>query len=994
MRRERDDRRPPLERLIDMGATDLTARVHTNQLSRAYGRDAEIEQFTTSLVNRQSVLLLGPAEVGKTAILHEVACRCVWKQGPDELHGHHVVSISTGGILAGTEYLGDWQTRLTDLLEAVKQAGDILLFIEDIWGLRDAGRASDKADGFSSLVRPYLERHDVILLGESTEENYHTGSGRQRGLADEPSLMKWFNVIRVEPTSPERTRPILVAVARGLQRAHKVRIEAAALDRALELTRRYLPYQAFPGKAVRLLDETARTCRDARERDTARPASGELVIGTEEVSAGFSRMTGLPEKMISDRIPLTQEMIRAYFEERVIGQDEAIAAVLDMVTLIKAELQDPNRPLGVLFFVGPTGVGKTELAKTLAEFLFGGKDKLMRFDMSEFKTAGAYDALLRQVTETQRAQNFSVLLLDEIEKANGQVFDLFLSAFDDARLTDSDGRSVDLRNTIVVMTSNLGSDLVDERPTRAMGFVDEAEEVQSEDERQRAILIETVKAYFRPEFINRLDHIVTFRPLGMDAMRRIARRELGKALLREGVLRRNILLDYRDEVIDVLLATGFTKEYGARQLQRTIRDKVLLPLARTIAAQPGSGEQLLELCARDGQIVTQIIPSAEPLVEPPVAPESEVTHGAAERSADLRELREELDQLYARVEEHLRSERFHTLESQAEALLAEVGQPAFWDDQERSRRILTAIHRMEQVKARFPELRDRIEGTQEVANMIQQHADVTGPRELASIIASLRSDLLLAELELDAGGQEASAAEATFVCITPLVVARAQDAGAWARSLGEMYLAWARRKGYDAEAVNAPDGVPLLLIQGPNVHRMLQGEQGVHKIYREVPKSDQRYEKLRAAKRSWIEYARVEVMPAPAWGAPAEPESIRVTVKSAGRAEARNGSTPVQVADAVTADGLYSVRVRAANAGPIAGALLSAQLAHPPRGEALAGTDELVRVYYLTRGQHVRDPRTEERQNRPRDVLAGAIEPFLFAWLEAQRTSGDSPPGR
>jgi ATP-dependent Clp protease ATP-binding subunit ClpC len=986
MRRERDDRRPPLERLIDMGATDLTARVHHNQLSRAYGREAEIEQYTKSVLNRQSVLLLGPAEVGKTAILHEIICRCVWKQGPDELHGHHVVSISTGGILAGTEYLGDWQTRLTDLLEAVKQAGDIMLFIEDIWGLRDAGRASDKADGFSSLIRPYLERHDVIMLGETTEENYATGSGRQRGLADEPSLMKWFNVIRVEPTSPEATRRILVSVARGLQRMHKVRIEAAALDRGLELTRRYLPYQAFPGKAVRLLDETAQSCRDARDRAGGTPSgASELVIGTEEITAGFSRMTGLPEKMISDRIPLTQDDIRAYFEERVIGQDEAITAVLDVVTLIKAELQDPNRPLGVLFFVGPTGVGKTELAKTLAEFLFGGKEKLMRFDMSEFKTAGSYDALLRQLTEKQRAQSFSVLLLDEIEKASGQVFDLFLSAFDDARLTDSDGRSVDLRNTIIVMTSNLGSDLADERPARGMGFVDDEEAVENEDDRQRAILIESVKAYFRPEFINRLDNIVTFRPLGMDAMKRIARRELGKALMREGVLRRNILLDFREEVIDVLLATGFTKEYGARQLQRTIRDKVLLPLARAIAAQPGSGEQLLELCARDGQIETQIIPSAEPLAEPPATHEREAQHAAAERVGDLRELRDDLQRLYERVEEHLRSERFQTLEQRTEALLAEVGQPAFWDDQERSRRILTGLHRMEQVKARFPELRDRIEGAQEMANMIQQHGDVTGPRELAGVIESLRSDLLLAELELDAGAQESGVAEATFVRITPLVVRRARDASGWATSLAQMYLAWARRKGYDAEAINDPAAPPVLLIQGPNVHRMLQGEQGVHKVYREVPKNDEAYEKLRAARRSWIEYARVEVIPSSAAGAADAPAGIRVTVKPVGRGSARGGEAPLLLADATTADGTQAVRVRATNPGPIAEALLCAQLAHPARGEALAASDELARIYYLTRGQHVRDPRTDERQDRPREVLSGAIDPFLFAWLATQR---------
>ncbi|HEX9413982.1 MAG TPA: AAA family ATPase, partial [Ktedonobacterales bacterium] len=969
----------------------------SDALMRAFGRDAEIEQVTRSLLSRQSVLLLGAAEVGKTAILHELINRSVWKQGPAELHTKRVVSISTGGILAGTEYLGDWQTRLTDLLEAIKQDGDIFLYIEDIWGLRDAGRASDKADGFSTLIRPYLERQDVTIIGESTPENYASGGDRRRGLADEPSLMKCFNIIRIEETSVEVTKRILLAVARHLQRTHKVRIEATALERGLELTRRFLPYQAFPGKAVRLLEETARTL-GAQAPQGQRPAGGEVVIGADAVSAGFSRITGLPEKIISDRIPLTQDEIRTYFDERVIGQDEAITAVLDVVTLIKAELHDPNRPLGVLFFVGPTGVGKTELAKTLAEYLFGSKDKLLRFDMSEFKTYASLDDLLEQLTEKQRQQSFSVLLLDEIEKAGPFVFDLFLSAFDDARLTDASGRSVDLHNTIIVMTSNLGSDLEQAHAGHAMGFVDEPDAAKSAADKRRDTLVAVVKGHFRPEFINRLDKIVTFQPLGMDAMRRIARRELGKALLREGVLRRNILLDFRDEVVDVLLAAGFSPTYGARPLQRAIKEEVLLPLARKIAAQPSVGEQLLELCVRDGRIESQILPAETQPAEqdPSIVRERSGEHDTGrEHAKDLRQLRADLELLQERVDAHIDSERYHALQAQVEGLLKEVGQPAFWDDQERSRQTLSTIYRLEQVTDHFTDLRNRIEGLLEMAGMIHLHGDPAGPRELASKYEALAGDVLLAELELVAGDEDTDAADAAFICITPLSVPRARDATEWAEALGAMYLAWARRKGYDAESVNETSAAPVLVIRGPNVHRMLHGENGVHKLHRDVDMPDSLRGKARGVGRSHIQYARVEVLPSRRAAPGIQPvadETIRVALIDVEGGQAVGSAQPI--AEAVIDDMGLQVRIQAADASQLAASLLRARAARRPKGALLTADDELARVYYLTRSQHVRDPRTERRLSRPHAVLAGEIDPFLLAWLSARRADATTNAAR
>jgi ATP-dependent Clp protease ATP-binding subunit ClpC len=611
----KDDKPPTLPQLLDFGAKDLTQRALSGQLKRAYGRDAEVARVFAALERNRSVLLLGAAEVGKTAILHEATQRMARRQCPDAVAGKWVVAVSTGDVLTGTHYLGEWQTRLTELLDLVKQGKTVLLSFEDIWALRDAGRASDKAEGFATLIRPYLERGDIQLLGESTPDNFNAGTYGARALADDHSLMKSFEIVQIEEPTPDVTKSILTQVAKGLRQGGVVRIETSGVERAIELTRRFLPYQAFPGKAIRLLTEA----KQSAEQAGALPSGAERMVTADEVTASFSRLHGLPEKILSDRTPLPQEEIRAYFGERVIGQDEAVNAVADIVTLIKAEMNDPTRPLGILFFVGPTGVGKTELAKTLAEYLFGSKDRLIRLDMSEYKSPFSGTDLLAQLTEKQRRQTFSVLLLDEIEKASPVVFDLFLQVFSDGRLTDASGRSVDLRNTIITMTSNLGNVEVEELPSRggvigfAVGGTPEEPPLPTDPAEIRARLMrKAVEDYFRPEFINRLDKIVVFQPLGRDELRRIARRELGKALVLEGIVRRNILIDFRDEVLDALLAVGYSPRYGARPLQRAIREHVLLPLARTIAANPAIGEQLLELVARDGKIQAEAIPLTAP----------------------------------------------------------------------------------------------------------------------------------------------------------------------------------------------------------------------------------------------------------------------------------------------------------------------------------------------------------------------------------------------
>ncbi|MFI5272829.1 MAG: AAA family ATPase [Ktedonobacterales bacterium] len=984
-----------IERLVAMGAADLTARALGGQLAHAYGREPEIAKVCESLAARKSVLLLGEANVGKTAILHEITGRIARKTAPAGLDGWYVVSISTGTVLVGTKYLGEWQTRLGEMLDAVKAAKQVVLYIEDIWALRDAGRASDKSDGFSTFLRPFIERQEIVVLGEATPENYNGGLHNTRALADDPSFVKAFDVITLEEPSRDTTRAILGSVARDLQRAHKVRIESAAIERAYELTRRFLPYLAFPGKATHLLGEAAAARAPAAPAAPVAvpavrpPGAGDLVVTADGVSQTFSHITGLPEKIISDTIPLTQEEIRAYFNERVIGQEEAVSTVADVVTLVKAELNDPGRPLGVLFFVGPTGVGKTELAKTLAEYLFGSKDKLIRLDMSEYKSPISVHDLLAQLTEKQRRQSFSILLLDEIEKASPYVFDLFLQVFDDARLTDASGRSVDLHNTIIIMTSNIGTELPEGKGS--LGFLDRGEAVAQDRSPEVA---RAVEQYFRPEFINRLDTIVVFKPLGVDEARRIARRELGKALLREGVLRRNILLDFREEVLDVLVQAGFSQAFGARPLQRAIKRHVLLPLARRIAAQPASGEQLLELYVRDdGQIDAAIIPvsaAAEPEPEETTLKELHerlvVTDTASGRvrTMDLRHLIGAIAGLRGRIEALIAGPRFQALDARAVDLLDEQARPSFWDDNERARQVMSAIYHVERITDRCADLHSRAERLVETAEQIRRHGDSANLSRLAGSFEQLERDLALAELELLAGASDALAADAVFLCVTPYTAGRAREPGTWPAELAAMYLAWAERKGHEVELVSEPEGDPVLRIRGANLQGILRGEAGIHKH-----QCDDLEPRAHGRARPTVRLARVELLPVPSEGDfPFKLDALAVT--DLGEVRLRDSKQQERVLRMVEADEPRSgmrVRLRAADPTRAAAELLAARLVRPI---ALVASDTVVRVYHLAKTQYVRDPRTAHRESKVRDVLDGAIDPFLLAYLAWQGESASA----
>jgi protein subunit release factor A len=559
-----------------------------------------------------------------------------------------------------------------------------------------------------------------------------------------------------------------------------------------------------------------------------------------------------------------------------------------------------------------------------------------------------------------------------------------------------------------------------------MGFVADAADAATAARVRRDALLKIVEHSFRPEFINRLDKIVIFQPLGVDEMRKIARRELGKALLREGVLRRNILLDFREEVLDVLVAAGFSPTYGARPLQRAIKDTVLMPLARKIAAQPAAGEQLLELCVRDGQIAAEIIPSGSIAQLQQAEPEEprerlsvrEASSGRA-RAMDLHQLAAAIASLRQRVEAHIASERYQGLQAYARRLLAEVGQPAFWDDQRRSRQTLSAINHLEQVTDQFTDLASRIEGLSEVANMIRVHNDVAGLRELGTRFEALDRDVALAELKLVAGQEETLPLDAAFICLTPLVAPRARPAGDWVEQLRAMYTAWAQLQGYEVEVISpahpsggatagsapasaipaasatAGSGATYLLLRGPSAQALLRGEEGIHKLQREPASAEQARGASGGRRASQVQLARVEVLPVP----PTEPEQlpfqledVRVSVVPP-PARARRAASPRTLAEAIDQVSGLRVCVAAQDAEHVALALLAARTTRPSKSSGLAGGDEVARIYCLAPTQYVRDPRTNHREGRPREVLEGHIDAFLYAYLSQQRHPAPVVPG-
>jgi ATP-dependent Clp protease ATP-binding subunit ClpA len=550
--------------------------MYPDDLDRAVGREREVEELARlfAATDRRPVLLVGPRKVGKTTILHELV-RNICERKRDRYGGRREIwLVSPMRLISGMSYLGEWENRVLAIFQHAKSK-DLVLYFDDLPGLFTAGVSAASDLNVAQVLRPWMEKRSIRVIAEITPEAWQALRERDRAFAD------LFQVIPVnEPPEPETLR-VLINVARQLEETHRCAFDLEVVPAAYELHRRFATGAAFPGKAAAFLKRLA--VRFAGSSVNRRQTLHE-----------FHLQSGLQVAMLDDA-PWERNVILDALRARVVGQDHALDAFADALLTLKARLNDPRRPLATMLLLGPTGVGKTQAAKTLAEFLFGSTERLLRFDMNEHADGASAARLTGSprepeglLTSAVRRQPFSVVLFDEIEKAAPEVFDLLLALVDEGRLTDALGRVTDFTQSVILLTSNLGT-----REARSrLGFG-----ADNRPDADDAIYISAAEKFFRPEFFNRLDRIIPFRSLERTHLEGIARQLFGGLLVRDGLRRRNGLLNVTPQAMTRLVELGHHPQLGARALKRVIEREVAQPLAELLSSQPPGTPMIAHLAA-------------------------------------------------------------------------------------------------------------------------------------------------------------------------------------------------------------------------------------------------------------------------------------------------------------------------------------------------------------------------------------------------------------
>ena len=627
---------------LDQVGIDLTAAARAGKLDPVIGRHKEIERVIQILSRRtkNNPALIGEPGVGKTAIVEGLAHRVVEGDVPETLEGKRIIALDMAAVVAGTKYRGEFEERLKKVIDELKSAGNCVLFIDEFHTMVGAGAAEGAVDA-ANILKPSLARGELQCIGATTLDDY------RKYVERDAALERRFQPILVEEPSVEESLDILRGVKDRYEEHHRLTISDEALNSAVSFASRYIPDRFLPDKAIDLIDEAASRVRikcrtkpvslkklkkvEERYRQDKEAAlatqqydyAAELrqqeiqveekikkleeewqaeqeqekpVVTAEDIAEVVSMWTGIPVVQIaSDETSRLLDMEKV-MHERIIGQDEAITTISRAVRRARAGLKDPRHPIGNFVFLGPTGVGKTELARALAEFMFGDEETLVRLDMSEFMEKFAVSRLVGappgyvgfeeggQLTEAVRRKSYCLILLDEIEKAHPDVFNILLQIFDDGHLTDAKGRRVDFRNSIIIMTSNIGADLI--RKGTAIGFAsrsDEARTQQQSYERMKEKLLAEMKKSFRPEFLNRIDAVIVFHPLSKEQIRQIV--DLMLVSVTKQLAEKEIKLEVTEAAKDLLGEKGYDEVFGARPLRRVIQDMVEDRLSESLLRQ-------------------------------------------------------------------------------------------------------------------------------------------------------------------------------------------------------------------------------------------------------------------------------------------------------------------------------------------------------------------------------------------------------------------------
>lgn len=621
---------------------DLTGLAEEGKLDPVIDRENEIKRVIQILSRRtkNNPVLVGPAGVGKTAIVEGVAQRIANGEVPDELKDKRIVALDMAALVAGTKYRGEFEERLKQVLDAVKEEGNIILFIDELHTVVGAGAAEGSMDA-ANIMKPALARGEFRVIGATTVDEF------RKYIEKDPALERRFAPVWVEEPSIESAIKMLKGLKPKLEEHHKVKITDDAIEAAVKLSKKYIQGRYLPDKAIDVLDEACARkkieatymspelaelkeklhqlraeldeavkneefdkaaklkkeikdieakIKELEEKQEKMKEEGESVpvVTAEDIAEVISEMTGIPASKLQEEE--IQKLLRMEEElhKRVIGQERAIKAISEAIRRARAGLQPPNRPLGSFLFLGPTGVGKTELAKTLAEYLFGDETAIIRLDMSEYMEKHAVSKLIGappgyvgyeeggQLTEAVRRKPYSVILLDEIEKAHPDVFNILLQILDDGRLTDAKGRTVDFSNTVIIMTSNVGSEYLMHLSK---------EELEKDYDKIKERIMDELKKRFRPEFLNRIDEIIIFHPLSEEEIKRIV--DLLIAKLNKRLEERGIKIVLTEEAKSALAKRGYIPEFGARPLRRTIQRDIETPLS----------VKILEGTVKDGDTV-------------------------------------------------------------------------------------------------------------------------------------------------------------------------------------------------------------------------------------------------------------------------------------------------------------------------------------------------------------------------------------------------------